>query len=147
MRDISHRLDVTTAALYYHFENKDDLLLAAVTPALDDLEALLAKAPKSTSTRRAFLASYTDLLIKHQAAIRLINRDPAVASHPAIGPRIQTAEAEVAKHLSGRRGVRSRALTVAAVGAVLMPILTLDRSELTGLTDVLVQGAMAVLGG
>src|SRR5437660_11888720 len=90
MRDISHQLDVTTAALYYHFENKDDLLLAALTPALDDMDGLLAKGPRAASpaNRRAFLAAYTDLLIKHQAAMRLINRDPAVAAHPAIGPRL-----------------------------------------------------------
>ena len=148
MRDISHQLDVTTAALYYHFENKDDLLLAAVTPALDDIDALLAKAPRTSApSRRSFLSAYTDLLIKHQAAMRLINRDPAVASHPSIGPRLTAMEAEVAKHLSNRRGTRAKALSAAALGAVLMPILTLDRSELTGLTDVLVQGAMAVLGG
>ena len=150
MRDIAAKLDVTTAALYYHFENKDDLLMAAVSPALDDIELLLAKnkrTPRTKAGQRAFLSEYTELMIRHQKEMRLINRDPAVAAHPAIGPRLERMERAISTRLSSRKGARSRALSIAAVGAVLLPILTLDQSELKGLTDALVQGALAVLGG
>src|SRR5437764_358225 len=66
MRDIAGRLGVTTAALYYHFENKDDLLVAAVTPALDELEQLIngrtaARRPKVDP--RAFLSRYAETVV------------------------------------------------------------------------------------
>ena len=150
MRDIAANLDVTTAALYYHFENKDDLLMAAVTPVLEDLEGLLAenkRTPRTKVGQKRFLSAYAEAMLRHQKEMRLINRDPAVATHPAIGPRLQRIEREVSAHLSSRKGARARALSVAAVGAVLLPILTLDQSELKGLTDALVQSALAVLGG
>ena len=150
MRDIAGRLGVTTAALYYHFENKDDLLVAAVTPALDELEQLIngrtaARRPKVDP--RAFLSRYAETVVANQSAIRLINRDPAVAGHPAIGARLHAIEEGAAQRLSTRRGARAKAIAMAALGAVLLPVLTLDSSELSGLNDVLVQGALAVLGG
>jgi AcrR family transcriptional regulator len=149
MRDIAANLDVTTAALYYHFENKDDLLLAAVTPALEDVDQLLSetkRSPRGSAGQRAFLGQYAELMLRHQAAMRLINRDPAVAAHPGIGPHRQRIEREIAARLSSRKGPRARALSFAAIGAMLLPILSLDRSELAGVTDALVQSAIAVLG-
>src|SRR5437764_2902757 len=102
MRDIAGELGVTTAALYYHFENKDDLLLAAVTPALDELEKVVVPPPRGRSgkaDRRTFLSVYADTVVTHQAAMRLINRDPAVASHPAIGHRLHAVDEALAKRL------------------------------------------------
>ena len=149
MRDIAANLDVTTAALYYHFENKDDLLMAAVSPALDEIDQLLVetkRTPRGSAGQQAFLSKYAEIMIRQQAAMRLVNRDPAVSAHPGIGPRRQRIEREISARLSNRKGARARALSFAAIGAVLLPILTLDRSELVGVTDALVQSALAVLG-
>nr|WP_052477647.1 TetR/AcrR family transcriptional regulator [Kibdelosporangium sp. MJ126-NF4]CEL13086.1 Transcriptional regulator, TetR family [Kibdelosporangium sp. MJ126-NF4]CTQ98773.1 Transcriptional regulator, TetR family [Kibdelosporangium sp. MJ126-NF4] len=39
LRDIAERLEITKAALYYHFPSKDQLLLALVTPFIDELHS------------------------------------------------------------------------------------------------------------
>jgi AcrR family transcriptional regulator len=44
IRDLAERLDLTTAAMYYHFSSKGDLLDALVEPLVDGLSNLSAKA-------------------------------------------------------------------------------------------------------
>jgi AcrR family transcriptional regulator len=44
IRDLAEHLDLTTAAMYYHFSSKDALLDALVEPLIDGLTALSAKA-------------------------------------------------------------------------------------------------------
>ena len=42
LRQIAERLDITKAALYYHFPSKDELLAELARPMIDDLESFLA---------------------------------------------------------------------------------------------------------
>ena len=44
IRDIGEALGITSAALYYHFKNKDELLLAMMKIALDQLQDAVGKA-------------------------------------------------------------------------------------------------------
>ena len=44
IRDLAERLDLTTAAMYYHFSSKDALLDALMEPLIDGLTDLSAKA-------------------------------------------------------------------------------------------------------
>jgi AcrR family transcriptional regulator len=44
IRDLAERLNLTTAAMYYHFSSKDALLDALVEPLIDGLAELSAKA-------------------------------------------------------------------------------------------------------
>ena len=44
LRQIAERLDITKAALYYHFPSKDELLAELARPMIEDLEAYVATA-------------------------------------------------------------------------------------------------------
>jgi AcrR family transcriptional regulator len=86
-RELSERLGFTKAALYYHFRTKDDLLLALITPALDDLATLVEGAtPRAgAAARRDLLARYVDLVSTHQTLIQVLSQDPSVVHRPALG--------------------------------------------------------------
>lgn len=79
LREIAERLDVTKAALYYHFPSKDHLLAALITPLHDDLGAVLTRI-EDGSTRAApakVLAHLLDAHLTNHDATRLA-RDPAM---------------------------------------------------------------------
>src|SRR5207245_1024646 len=44
MRELADQLDMTTAALYYHYADKADILVQLVEPMLDDTDRLVADA-------------------------------------------------------------------------------------------------------
>jgi AcrR family transcriptional regulator len=85
-RELSERLGFTKAALYYHFRTKDDLLAALISPALDDLAALVHDATPRTSVavRRDLLGRYVDLVSTHQTLVQVLSQDPSVVHRPVI---------------------------------------------------------------
>lgn len=86
LQDIADRLQVTKAAVYYHFHTKDELLEAIVLPAFDDLRALVdaAATSRSGSRREAELAGYVDYLMRHRRIAALASRDAAALARPAV---------------------------------------------------------------
>jgi AcrR family transcriptional regulator len=87
LQQVADLLGLTKAALYYHFRSKDDILVALVTPAMVDLDALLdshAGTHDTPARRRQFLAGYLDYLLRHRRLIAYISRDLATLGHPAI---------------------------------------------------------------
>jgi AcrR family transcriptional regulator len=87
LQQIADRLDVTKAALYYHFRSKDDLLLALVTPAIAGLEELLHThegLPDTPAQRRRFVEDYLDYLLRHRRLMAYMVSDIAIMAHPAV---------------------------------------------------------------
>ncbi|MET8362662.1 helix-turn-helix domain-containing protein [Micromonospora sp. NPDC049580] len=65
LREIAERLNVTKAALYYHFKSKDDIVASFVEDRLDQMDALTAWAdsqPATLATRRALISRYADTM-------------------------------------------------------------------------------------
>ncbi|MGC4852450.1 TetR/AcrR family transcriptional regulator [Micromonospora sp. DT4] len=65
LREIAERLNVTKAALYYHFKSKDDIVASFVEDRLDQMDALTAWAesqPTTLATRRALISRYADTM-------------------------------------------------------------------------------------
>ena len=48
LREIADRMGFTKAALYYHFQSKDDILKALVDPAFEILDELLDRLERAT---------------------------------------------------------------------------------------------------
>ena len=63
LREIAERLDVTKAALYYHFKSKDDIVNSLVSDRIDRLDELIKWAtdqPADGTGRRAAMGRYAD---------------------------------------------------------------------------------------
>ncbi len=56
MREIAEACGITKAALYYHFKDKEDLILAVLSGYLDEMDALIERCREQSSTARQALA-------------------------------------------------------------------------------------------
>jgi AcrR family transcriptional regulator len=62
IRDLAERLDLTTAAMYYHFASKDALLDALVAPLVDGLTELSRQALAGELDEAEILTRLLDVL-------------------------------------------------------------------------------------
>ena len=76
LQDIADRLELTKAALYYHFPTKTDLVRSVVQPAIDDVEALLTAAEHEAMPPRELLERFFDLHHRHRMVFLALVRDP-----------------------------------------------------------------------
>lgn len=91
-RQITDRLHISPAALYYHFRSKAACLHALVVPYLDLVEEMLGQFPEPVSTDsqiHALLTTYQSALVANLPVAQLLDRDAAVIRDPLLGPRLQ----------------------------------------------------------
>jgi AcrR family transcriptional regulator len=104
LREIAEALDLSKSGLYHHFSAKDSLIVALVEPLLEDVEGLLARAPRELTTleaRRKFLKEYLEILIAHRDVTSLLGNDVGVLSHPRIGRRVSDINEHLHLRLAG----------------------------------------------
>jgi AcrR family transcriptional regulator len=144
LAEISGRLGITKAALYYHFRSKGDLLRSLVEPFVTDIEALAADLPAEP---RATLEAYFDLCYRHRAMLVGIVRDVAVVNELKIVDWIVTWRTRIDAALTGpTTGERVRAV-VALGGLQDTLVLFADEPELaTTIRDEAVDAALRALG-
>src|SRR5581483_11393466 len=81
LQQIATTLDVTKAALYYHFPSKAMLLHSLADPYVDAERTLLdgyGEGPLDAALRRALLRALIDLLLAYRPIIAWLTRDLAV---------------------------------------------------------------------
>jgi AcrR family transcriptional regulator len=79
---IADELGVTKAAVYHHFHTRDELLSALVTPALDEMRAVVqaAEAHRTPHARaERMLAGLVDLAVRHRKLTAILGTDQALA--------------------------------------------------------------------
>jgi AcrR family transcriptional regulator len=104
LQQIADRLDLTKAALYYHFRSKDELLEALVEPAITGVEEILAACAGERDTparRKEFMKQYLDYFLRQRRLIGYISRDLATLAHPAISAGNEERRARVEAMLAG----------------------------------------------
>jgi AcrR family transcriptional regulator len=115
LREIAERLDITKAALYYHFPSKQDLLRALITPLLDDAETLvdnLGGAPAEDP--RTVLGAYFDLCVRHSTLLTALLNDLGALSETGAVTSIITLRERLDEALVGPEPA-----TPARMGAVI----------------------------
>ncbi|WP_052398148.1 TetR/AcrR family transcriptional regulator [Streptomyces sp. NRRL F-5123] len=93
LREIAERLDVTKAALYYHFKTKEDIITSIAEDLARPVEELVAWAegqPRTLATKQELLRRYSDILWKSFSFFRFIQENQATVRDLNIGERMKT---------------------------------------------------------
>ncbi|HEX2577811.1 MAG TPA: helix-turn-helix domain-containing protein [Aquihabitans sp.] len=143
LRELADQLGITTAALYYYFDSKADILASLVEPLLDDLDEVV-HGPLTESSE--VLGAAFDVLLKHRTVVMLVVRDRAVALQPGIGDRLEKQRTQLLDRLTATAGDEAAAvLATAALGALLRPLVDLADVDLQPHRDLLVTASTALL--
>lgn len=80
---IADELDLTKAAIYYHFRTREQLLLALMEPILTEIGAVVDTAERRRGARaraEAMLTGYADIVARNRALAAVTTFDPGVRS-------------------------------------------------------------------
>lgn len=118
LQHVADQLGITKAALYYHFESKDDILLTVLRPYFDAAEAFLNR-HSADQDPHILLAEYLDLLLEFRTALDVIAFDRSVLNHPEIGEISHGQTVRLRELLIGTEPSMEREIAAsAALGAV-----------------------------
>jgi AcrR family transcriptional regulator len=122
IRQITTCLGITPAALYYHFESKEAVLLGIAEPMLthsDDLLRLVEPLTLDRRTARIALEGYYDVLATQVELFRFISNDPLTRTHPVVGKRFRQLAKVFYGFLDGPDNtIESQIRTAGAVGTI-----------------------------
>ena len=88
LREIAERLDVTKAALYYHFKTKEDILISISDDLIKPVDELIAWAetqPRTLATKREVVRRYSEALWGAAELFRFLQENQASVRDLAIG--------------------------------------------------------------
>jgi AcrR family transcriptional regulator len=80
LREIAERLDVTKAALYYHFKSKEDIVASLVEDYFGQIDELIAWAgsqPRTPATRAVVLSRYVRIVADGSDVFRMLHHNQA----------------------------------------------------------------------
>ncbi|MFF5567962.1 TetR/AcrR family transcriptional regulator [Streptomyces sp. NPDC012623] len=88
LREIAERLDVTKAALYYHFKTKEDIIISVfeeLTRPIDELIEWGAGRPHTLETKQEILRRYSRALTAASPLFRFMHENQATLRDLSIG--------------------------------------------------------------
>ena len=80
LREIAERLDVTKAALYYHFKSKEDIVASLVEDHFGRIDELIAwgrEQPTTAATRREIVNRYVRIVESGDRVFRMLQQNQA----------------------------------------------------------------------
>ncbi|MCX5342753.1 TetR/AcrR family transcriptional regulator [Streptomyces atratus] len=92
LREISERLDVTKAALYYHFKTKEDILVSIFDDLNRPIEELIEWGrgqPHSLETKKEILRRYSEALTAAAPLFQFMQENQATVRDLSIGKTIK----------------------------------------------------------
>ncbi|MEV7286795.1 TetR/AcrR family transcriptional regulator [Streptomyces sp. NPDC093252] len=88
LREIAERLDVTKAALYYHFKTKEEIIVSLfedLTKPIEDLIEWGGRQPHTVETKREILRRYGAALWEAEPLFRFMQENQATVRDLSIG--------------------------------------------------------------
>lgn len=88
LREIAEQLDVTKAALYYHFKTKEDIVLSLFRDLSEPLDELIAwgeRQPRTLETKQELLRRYSAALTGVEPLLRFMQENQATVRELSIG--------------------------------------------------------------
>lgn len=88
LREIAERLDVTKAALYYHFKTKEEIIVSLfedLTKPIEDLIEWGKGQPHSLDTKQEIVRRYSQALLDAEPLFRFMQENQATVRELSIG--------------------------------------------------------------
>lgn len=98
LREIAERLDVTKAALYYHFKTKEDIVTSIAEDLAQPVRDLIDWAehqPAGLATKQELLRRYSDILWGSAEFFRFVQENQATVRELSIGETFRTSMASL----------------------------------------------------
>ncbi|MFZ3569831.1 TetR/AcrR family transcriptional regulator [Streptomyces sp. BH097] len=102
LREISERLGVTKAALYYHFKTKEDIVVSLFTDLMrpiDDVITWAAEQPPTLEAKLEILAHYSNALAHAAPLFRFMQENQATMRELSIGENFKERMTSLLDHL------------------------------------------------
>lgn len=141
LREIAERLDVTKAALYYHFRSKEDIIRSLVEDyrgQMDDLINWALSQPRTPESRREILTRYMGVVAERSQVFRMLHQNQAVLNTMAsVIQSLKTSPVVLADLLTEPGApLRERVRATMAIGGISVGWMSLadqvpDRQELS----------------
>ncbi len=83
LREIAERLNVTKAALYYHFKSKEDIVRSLVEDYYGQMDALIAwgrEQPRTADARSDILSRYVSIVAEGDKVFRMLHQNQAAVN-------------------------------------------------------------------
>lgn len=93
LREIAEHLDVTKAALYYHFKTKEEILVSIfedLSRPIEDLIEWGRQQPRSLQTKQEIIRRYSDALMGAAPLFRFMQENQATIRELSIGEMFKT---------------------------------------------------------
>ncbi|MEU3900013.1 helix-turn-helix domain-containing protein [Streptomyces sp. NPDC045251] len=93
LREIAERLDVTKAALYYHFKTKEEILVSIFEGLVRPMEDLIEwgrEQPHTLETKQEIIRRYSDALAAAAPLFRFMQENQATVRELRIGEMFKT---------------------------------------------------------
>ncbi|MEU0229067.1 helix-turn-helix domain-containing protein [Streptomyces sp. NPDC006284] len=93
LREIAERLDVTKAALYYHFKTKEEILVSIfedLSRPIEDLIAWGSRQPHTLETKQEIVRRYGEALAAAAPLFRFMQENQATVRDLRIGEMFKT---------------------------------------------------------
>jgi AcrR family transcriptional regulator len=146
LRQIAERLDITKAALYYHFPSKDELLAELAQPLMDDLDGFFAQVrEEGPGEPEGILRSYLDLCHRHRKLLQSVLRDPTVLARLGTLTQVLYRRLEVDRALVGSDLPADRVRAIIAFGGLQDCVVLMGDEPLDGYADAAVASAVRAL--
>lgn len=148
LQEIADRLGITKAALYYHFQSREDLVRSIVQPLIDEGEAFIRGQEAQPAGARALLEGYFDFHYRHRHQMILILTEYATLTELDLIEVVLTWRARLSDLLVGA-GAPLSAATGAVIALGGLQDCTMHFADVAAeeLRDAAVAAAMAALGG
>ncbi|MEV6956585.1 helix-turn-helix domain-containing protein [Streptomyces sp. NPDC051183] len=92
LREIAERLEVTKAALYYHFKTKEDIIISIfddVTRPIDELIEWAEQQPRTLEMKREVLRRYSEAMAGGASLYRFMQENQATMRELTIGETVK----------------------------------------------------------
>ncbi|MGW7330723.1 TetR/AcrR family transcriptional regulator [Streptomyces sp. NPDC054840] len=92
LREIAERLEVTKAALYYHFKTKEDIIISLfedLTRPIDELITWAEGQPRTLETKREVLRRYSEAMAGGAVLYRFMQENQATTRELSIGETVK----------------------------------------------------------